>query len=1782
MKDLSGMHGRKRCEKSGGRGDRMRRILLTAVLFFFFFSAGCGVLLHSGTSFFACDAVYAGAEADGSDAVMTPLPQIPEGDAAGYEPVTVSCGTDADGTELTASERRMKPGETYDISEYKDPTWLVAFQSGTYRVKGQSEKTMLLIHAKAADDIRIVFGDENEGVRMVATKKCPGADANARSPIRIEGEAGGKVTLVSAAGQTCYFRAKGGVSAIRKDTPDVRLTFDTEDPDEPGTFEVHADKTAVRTSAIGCYSNVKTHHTFGNTVFQAGRIQAYGSEGGWFGGGPGIGADMFGQVKGITFENAEVEAYAGSGSSASIGTASADVLFIASGDDGKESDPDTGGIIGDEPDPFSNGDRFVGIACRNITINGGAVKALHRTNISERQSGGAGIGGGWGAHSDSIVINGGKVKAEGTKSAAGIGGGNEGNCNGYSSDHKPKGYGGGDHGVIINGGEIDAEGGAAGIGSGYAEEMTMEMDKFRFGDCRVVIRGGKVAAEATDNGGTAIGGYKSEKYDPVMSIEISGGEVSATGPDYGTGIGCGSFGDLQQLKISGGIIHARTGKGGTALGGSTDKQTNGYCRSVEITGGTIVTGILGGEGPGWIGGWKTVGLTGSETTWVYISGGNVYGKIFQADARRDKSGDVRVYCNPVSLKTYGLSSGYSKYVPVEDLTVDGAAEAAGYGLQDVYTIPADNGNDPVLYLWLPAEASLSSVTLKEPFLEYGLGMKKEDVREFRGVTKPKEGGTLYPGFWFLFDDNYNVMDTSVSSARAYIGGVKAEDGSFHPETHTCADGSVITPMGYAVDRERQHLLLNADGSFAKGCAAEEAVWTDTGGRLLLAASDTSKSAPRDMQNRYTYGIRLYAVWDQYEMILDPNRPRGASTQISGTTPAEVHGYDENITIPECGYQLPGYKFTGWTLTADPGEGDQIFRPGDQAEGTALDPAQSGEVTLYAQWEPLSYDIIFDPGESGQEEFNVSAVFDESVTLPGEERLQQYPGHLFRGWAGAGFGTFYEGGSSVCNLCELDENGVPIGRKLTAVWIGEGCITITVTKDRRPVSGLGEKILVKGGGAEFRLPWGYKEGNYILDPSMGAGLPGGTTYSIIIEDWDYPIPEGSGFAYDGSESVSVSLNYYTVQADRENENVSGVGVSYGGAQRTGETVVSADTELSLSAEVKKGYHFTGYTVHPPVLDGYTEGGAPPVWESDPTAKDQKIIVKGPVRLTAHADPNVYTVHFDANGGSGEMEDQPMVYDTPRRLEAGGFTRKGYIFRGWNTSKDPAAGTGFDDRAMIDENNQDELAPDEDGGTATLYALWEPIVYGIDYDLGVGALPEGRNNPVTYTVEDSFSLVNPEAGDYAFTGWTGTGLDKPAVKVTIGKGSAGDRSYKANWKLKEFRVTFETGGGSRVADQTVTIHKSASRPADPTKAGYTFAGWFADKALTKPFDFGREIVSDTTVRAKWNKIPVYTVTFVTGGGSKVPAQNVRKGLKAKQPQDPKRSGYTFAGWYSDKSLTKKFDFSRKITEDTVIYAKWNKVQVYKVTFVTGGGSKVPAQNVRKGMKAKQPQDPKRSGYTFAGWYAEKSLTTRFDFGRTLTGDAIVYAKWTPNPVPVLMAQGKPVGRRSVRTTWTRIPGASEYLVYAAKCGSGLKRVQVTSKNSFRVKRIRGKKLAAHRAYIFRVAALDKNGKLIAVSRKFHVITAGTMGNNANIRTITAKKKVVTLKKGQTAALGAEYTLPKGKKHLNRKHGAYLRFTSDNPKVAAVTKNGRVKAGASGKAVVYIQDTSGKYCTTVIIVK
>ena len=141
---------------------------------------------------------------------------------------------------------------------------------------------------------------------------------------------------------------------------------------------------------------------------------------------------------------------------------------------------------------------------------------------------------------------------------------------------------------------------------------------------------------------------------------------------------------------------------------------------------------------------------------------------------------------------------------------------------------------------------------------------------------------------------------------------------------------------------------------------------------------------------------------------------------------------------------------------------------------------------------------------------------------------------------------------------------------------------------------------------------------------------------------------------------------------------------------------------------------------------------------------------------------------------------------------------------------------------------------------------------------------------------------------------------------------------------------------------------------------------------------------------NKIETYVLTFETGGGSKINSLTVEAGTTVYLGDYlPTWEGYAFCWWYSDKNLTNVISYVT-ITEDTTVYAKWDAVK-YTLIFETNGGSTINALTAAPGAAVSLGQYvPVKEGYAFAGWYADKALTTAVS-SVTLSADTTVYAKW-----------------------------------------------------------------------------------------------------------------------------------------------------------------------------------------------
>ena len=103
---------------------------------------------------------------------------------------------------------------------------------------------------------------------------------------------------------------------------------------------------------------------------------------------------------------------------------------------------------------------------------------------------------------------------------------------------------------------------------------------------------------------------------------------------------------------------------------------------------------------------------------------------------------------------------------------------------------------------------------------------------------------------------------------------------------------------------------------------------------------------------------------------------------------------------------------------------------------------------------------------------------------------------------------------------------------------------------------------------------------------------------------------------------------------------------------------------------------------------------------------------------------------------------------------------------------------------------------------------------------------------------------------------------------------------------YTLTFDTNGGSTIAPITQDYGTAITAPADPTKTGYTFAGWTPAIPATMPAE-------NMTIKAKWT-VNQYTLTFDTNGGSAIAPITQDYGTAITAPADPTKTGYTFAGW------------------------------------------------------------------------------------------------------------------------------------------------------------------------------------------------------------------------------------------------------------------------------------------------
>ena len=655
-------------------------------------------------------------------------------------------------------------------------------------------------------------------------------------------------------------------------------------------------------------------------------------------------------------------------------------------------------------------------------------------------------------------------------------------------------------------------------------------------------------------------------------------------------------------------------------------------------------------------------------------------------------------------------------------------------------------------------------------------------------------------------------------------------------------------------------------------------------------------------------------------------------------------WGSDFELPELGFTPPkGYVFDKWDL-------------GMVGEKITI----SGNAVLKALWNPIPYEVSFDPDGGSGEMKSVSADFGTEYELPQSEFAPPAE-KVFDGWDAGAAGE------------KITISGDLI---LKAVWKDA---PLSVSFD--PNGGSGEMKSVRMDfNAEYELP------ECDFEPPMGK----------VFDKWDL-----------GAAGESVVITGDTVLKAIWRNSIYTVSFNANGG--SGE-MPSVEAEYGSSFCLPESE--------------FTSPGDAPFYGWDLGKAGEIITISGNTVLNAVWRYRDCTVSFNGNGGSGGMESLKIEWGTELVLPESGFTAPGdKKFGGWDKGKpgerltiledttleavwgyelsfDANGGSGEMESVIIDAQNGSSLpessfAPPEgyvfhkwDLGKAgeivtiprdmVTKAIWIEARNTVSFNANGGT---GSMDSVSMDTGSEYALpeceFNPPAG-YEFDKWD---LGRAGDRITVSE----DTLIKAEWTNGHYTVSFNANGGSGEMKSVSAVGPVFILPQNEFTApeGLVFGGWGLG-------DSGEEIVisQNLILNAEWRR-PSYTVNFDANGGSgRMESEIVEgdaRGTKYVLPKslftspDP---DLTFAGW----NLGRDGD-SIDISGDITLKALWG----YRADFDPGEGSRGESSLYYQGFEATS-EDRELTlpecdftapeGMTFLQWRAYEPKAYKSESSRTQT--------------------------------------------------------------------------------------------------------------------------------------------------------------------------------------------------------
>ncbi|MBO0457187.1 InlB B-repeat-containing protein [Enterococcus hulanensis] len=711
------------------------------------------------------------------------------------------------------------------------------------------------------------------------------------------------------------------------------------------------------------------------------------------------------------------------------------------------------------------------------------------------------------------------------------------------------------------------------------------------------------------------------------------------------------------------------------------------------------------------------------------------------------------------------------------------------------------------------------------------------------------------------------------------------------------------------------------------------------------------------------GMTLVAEWtaNSYTVTFDKN-------EGTGTMAAQNFKYDTAQNLTANKFTREGYSFQGWSTTKT---GSVEHTDGKSVKNLTADV--DGSVMLFAIWKADSQVIQFDVngGDITSKPANISGDTDSTVDLK-DVKDPTRTGYTFKHW----YKSDDAGKADVGNSVKMPAKGMT----LVAEWTAN---SYTVTFDKNDGTGTMADQSFKYDTAQNLTTnkftrEGYSFQGWSTTKTGAAAHSDGASVKNLTADKDGSVTLYAIWKAD-SQVIQFDVN--------------------GGDITSKPANISGDTDSTVDLKDVKAPTRTGYTFK----HWYKQGDA---GKTD-VGNSVKMPAKG-MTLVAEWTANSYTVTFDKNDGTGTMADQSFKYDTAQNLSANKFTREGYSFQGWSTTKTGAV-------VYVDSASAKNLTADKDG-SVTLYAIWKADSQVIQFDVNGGdiASKPGNISGDTDSTVDLKDVKAPTRKGYIFKHWY---KSDDAGKADVGnsvKMPAKGMTLVAEWEANSYTVNFHnnTGTGTMTAQSFKYDEAKKLTKNTFTKEGYNFVGWsttangasaYTDEALVTNLTDMKDGSFD--LYALWSA-DAQVIQFDVNGGdvSSKPANingNTDDTIDLKDVKAPTRTGYTFKHWYKSDDAGKA-DVGNSVkmpAKGMTLVAQW-EANSYTVTFDKNEGAGTMAEQNFKYDTAKNLNANKftRAGYSFQGWSTKNTGTVMYAEGASVSnltdekdGTVTLYAIW-----------------------------------------------------------------------------------------------------------------------------------------------------------------------------------------------